>query len=97
MITIKITEEMIEESKRRVMQRVRVAKPKYEKKSTEELLKEFEEQAHMHSYMSVGSWDDVIFVTTRVILLERGKEDDVRRILEEAEETGKKVWNERNI
>ena len=90
-VEMKITDEDIEKAKQQLEKNVEINKSYYEKKTTEELLKEFEKQAHMHAYMAVGSRDDVVMATSQTVLLERDKEDDVARILKEAEEVGKKL------
>jgi len=90
-IKVEITKEMIEKAKRLVMQGATILKPEYTKKTTEELLRIFEQQAHLHSYGSVSGRDDVEFETIRQILVERGKTEYINGILDEAENARKKA------
>ena len=83
MIRIQITEEMIQKAKGIILQRGLRLKPKYEGKTTEELLSIFELQVIQHLFFCVSSKDDVIMAVSRGILLERGYQDKVERIWQE--------------
>jgi hypothetical protein len=87
-IEMGITEEDFKLAEEMVMQGVRNAKPSYEKKTTKELLKIFEMQAHAHEYMCVSAFDDVEYATVEEILLARGLTEEVEKIQREAIEAG---------